>query len=52
MKSSEIEGGDSGRKRAMLWRNGAQAALEAACGQHILDYTLAEAALVRLTIIL
>ena len=48
MKSSEIEGSEVGRQRAIIWRNGAQSALEAACTGPLeqMDYTLAEAALV------
>ena len=47
MKSSEIELGSEGRNRAVLYRDTAQTLLENACNQHLVDYTLAEAALVR-----
>ena len=47
MKSSEIELGSEGRNRAVLYRDTAQTLLENACNQHLVDYTLAAAALVR-----
>lgn len=47
MKSSQIELGSSGRNRALYFRDNAQSLLEAACSSQSVDYTLAEAALVR-----
>lgn len=47
MKSSEIELGSEGRHRAVRYRDSAQTLLESACNQQLVDYTLAEAALVR-----
>lgn len=47
MKSSEIELGSEGRARALRLRDTAQTMLEAACSSQSIDYTLAEAALVR-----
>ena len=47
IRSSEIEHGSPGRNRALFWRDAAQAAVEVACSAHELDYTLAEASLVR-----
>lgn len=49
MKASQIEHGAGGRSRALIWRNHAQAAIEVACQVKELDYTLAEAALVRIS---
>ncbi|KAH9932503.1 uncharacterized protein B0H18DRAFT_871123 [Fomitopsis serialis] len=45
MKSSEIEHGAEGRSRAVMYRDAAQSLLESACNQQLVDYTLAEAAL-------
>ena len=47
MKSSELELGHRGRELALHFRNSAQECLERACQDQTLDYTLAEAALVR-----
>ncbi|KAI0731627.1 hypothetical protein C8Q72DRAFT_906414 [Fomitopsis betulina] len=46
MKSSEIELRAEGRNRAIMYRDTAQTLLESACNQHLVDYTLAEAALI------
>lgn len=46
MKSSEIEHGAEGRRRALYLRDRAQATLEEACTAQAVDFTLAEAALV------
>ncbi|EMD33836.1 hypothetical protein CERSUDRAFT_117900 [Gelatoporia subvermispora B] len=46
MRSSELELGNAGRRRAMEFRDAAQASLEEACNNQSVDYTLAEAALI------
>ena len=50
MKSSEIEHRAEGRARALFLRNRAQATLEEACTAQVVDFTLAEAALVSIRI--
>ena len=47
MRSSELERGSTGRCLALSLRDSAQAALESACNAQSIDYTLAEAAIVR-----
>ncbi|OCH89059.1 hypothetical protein OBBRIDRAFT_733272 [Obba rivulosa] len=46
MRSSELELGAAGRRRALEFRDAAQASLEDACNNQSVDYTLAEAALI------
>ena len=47
MRSSELERGERGRCFALSLRDSAQAALEAACNAQSVDFTLAEASIVR-----
>lgn len=47
MRSSELELGATGRARAVSLRDAAQASMEAAINAQEIDYTLAEAAIVR-----